>query len=657
MQQAAAGNAAGSAVYVDDVFSTFVYEGRGGASGLRTIDNGIDLAGEAGLIWTRERDNAAEHLLIDTERGLSGGYLSSDSNSAANTGRVANSIDSFTSTGYKLDGGGSLWDRGSYKYVSWTFRKQEKFFDIVTFEAPSSADDDYRVSHNLGSVPGMIIVKSVDASGDWYVWHRSFGNRNDSVKLNSSNASAGSGDFWGESDPTATDFGVQVRNFATRPVTTGAGTYVAYLFAHDEQEFGEDSDEAIIKCGSYTGNGNTDGPTVTLGFEPQWLMIRGTGGGDWQILDNMRGINSGGTNDARLLANTSAAEYNSIEAVQLQATGFKIDGTTGGAFNGSGSNYIYVAIRRPNKPASELAATDLFGVNSYSETNDYQQLTTGNLVDLGWHYLNGDGAKFFTRLLGKGYLNPTSRAVANTSAASAFDFMDGFEPHYANNVSGYSPRLVYGFRRAPGFFDVVTYTGAGSAVWHNHNLGVVPEMIWFKGRDIAEYWNVFTTGGGTSGRLHLDEGSEYITNNANQFFPSLPTATQFRIGGNNEIGGSGYNYIAYLFASVDGISKLGTYTGTGSAQDIDCGFSAGARFVLIKRVDVAGFWILFDSLRGIVAGNDPYLFLNTTAAQTTNTDYIDPLSSGFTITSSAPANNADNSMNKSGGTYFFYAIA
>jgi hypothetical protein len=58
-----------------------------------------------------------------------------------------------------------------------------------------------------------------------------------------------------------------------------------------------------------------------------------------------------------------------------------------------------------------------------------------------------------------------------------------------------------------------------------------------------------------------------------------------------------------------------------------------------------------------VAGNDPYLFLNTTAAQTTNTDYIDPLSSGFTITSSAPTDNSDSSMNKSGGTYFFYAIA
>jgi len=115
---------------------------------------------------------------------------------------------------------------------------------------------------------------------------------------------------------------------------------------------------------------------------------------------------------------------------------------------------------------------------------------------------------------------------------------------------------------------------------------------------------------------------------------------------------SGNTFIAYLFASVDGISKVGSYTGTGNDLNVDCGFSAGARFILIKRTDSSGDWYVWDSLRGIVAGNDPYLLLNTTAAQVTNTDYIDPLASGFTVTSSAPA-----ALNASGGTYIFYAIA
>ena len=44
--QAAAGNA-GEATYVDDVFSTWLYTGNGST---QTITNGIDLAGEGGLV-------------------------------------------------------------------------------------------------------------------------------------------------------------------------------------------------------------------------------------------------------------------------------------------------------------------------------------------------------------------------------------------------------------------------------------------------------------------------------------------------------------------------------------------------------------------------------------------------------------------------------
>jgi hypothetical protein len=110
--------------------------------------------------------------------------------------------------------------------------------------------------------------------------------------------------------------------------------------------------------------------------------------------------------------------------------------------------------------------------------------------------------------------------------------------------------------------------------------------------------------------------------------------------------------IAYLFATLAGVSKVGSYTGTGADLNVDCGFSAGARFILIKRADSTGDWYVYDSARGIVAGNDPYLLLNSTDAEVTGTDYIDPLSSGFTVTSSAPA-----ALNASGGTYIFLAIA
>jgi hypothetical protein len=115
---------------------------------------------------------------------------------------------------------------------------------------------------------------------------------------------------------------------------------------------------------------------------------------------------------------------------------------------------------------------------------------------------------------------------------------------------------------------------------------------------------------------------------------------------------SARTYVVYLFASCPGVSKVGSYTGNGTTQAIACGFTGGARFVLIKRTDSTGSWYVWDSSRGIVAGNDPYLLLNSTAAEVTSTDYIDTASTGFEISSTAPAE-----INASGGSFIFLAIA
>lgn len=106
--------------------------------------------------------------------------------------------------------------------------------------------------------------------------------------------------------------------------------------------------------------------------------------------------------------------------------------------------------------------------------------------------------------------------------------------------------------------------------------------------------------------------------------------------------------IAYLFATVAGVSKVGSFTGSASDVTVDCGFSNGARFVIIKDTNATDDWYVYDSARGIVAGNDGYLELNTTDAENTGGDYIDPHSSGFIITSG---------FMQSGRTYLFYAIA
>ena len=103
---------------------------------------------------------------------------------------------------------------------------------------------------------------------------------------------------------------------------------------------------------------------------------------------------------------------------------------------------------------------------------------------------------------------------------------------------------------------------------------------------------------------------------------------------------------------VDDVFSTYLYTGNGSTQTIDCGFSTGARFVLIKRTDSIGDWYVWDSARGIAPANDPHLSLNTAAAEVTTDDSIDPASVGFSVNQVAATN-----INVTGGSYIFLAIA
>jgi hypothetical protein len=205
------------------------------------------------------------------------------------------------------------------------------------------------------------------------------------------------------------------------------------------------------------------------------------------------------------------------------------------------------------------------------------------------------------------------------------------------------------WKRAKGYMDVVCYSGTGSARTVPHSLSVVPEMMWVKCRSNANHWRCYSDTLGATKALSLNMADLPYTL-ADVWNNTEPTDEVFTLGSRADVNNNAYTYIAYLFATLTGISKVGSYTGTGSDINVDCGFSAGARFILIKRTDATGDWYLYDTLRGIVAGADPFLKLNTTDAQNEGNDGIDPLSSGFIVTSSS-------GNNTSGGTYIFYAIA
>jgi hypothetical protein len=145
---------------------------------------------------------------------------------------------------------------------------------------------------------------------------------------------------------------------------------------------------------------------------------------------------------------------------------------------------------------------------------------------------------------------------------------------------------------------------------------------------------------------------DYSPSTGGYDFAAAPTSTQITLGGYDNTNGSGYTYVAYLFATLAGVSKVFSYTGNGSSQTINCGFTGGSRFVMIKRTDVAGDWYVWDSARGIVAGNDPHLSLNDTAAEVTTDDSVDTDNTGFVVNQLSATN-----VNVTSATYIGLAIA
>jgi hypothetical protein len=252
------------------------------------------------------------------------------------------------------------------------------------------------------------------------------------------------------------------------------------------------------------------------------------------------------------------------------------------------------------------------------------------------------------RLIQGKYLYTQSTAAEGSNTINAFDYQDGwYDDQGADNRI-----LSWMWRRAPNFFDVVAYTGnatAGRTV--SHNLGVAPEMMWVKRRDGTSSWYVYYKHDATTYRkMYLDQTSSYSNLGSGDFNSTLPTDSVITLG-STVVNRSGYDYIAYLFASLDGVSKVGSYTGTGAAgNQIDCGFSNGARFVLIKGTDTTYAWVVLDTERGLVSGNDKALFLNSSTSEITF-DYADPYSAGFELSSSNIA------VNGNGYNYIFYAIA
>ena len=317
--------ATGGSGAVAQTFSTTLYTGTGAAQG---IDNGLDLAGDGGLVWMKSRTGTDENTLMDTERGI-GSYLDSASTSG-NQGTSNVYITSYNSNGFSVGLGNQI-NRSGEDFVSWSFEKQTKFFDIVTYTG--NGTNNRNIAHSLGNNPGFIMVKTTSHGGDWVCWHSSLGT--DGILLNSANAKSGYTAVVNYlSQSTSSNLIV-----GTNDLNESGRTYVAYIFAHDT------ASDGLIKCGSYATT-NVGAATVNLGWKPQWLLAkRADGTGNWTIADTTR-VWSDADSDV-LRANTSAAESNAWGGnLYPTETGFEDNGVIGNS-----ATVIYMAIRSAAAPA------------------------------------------------------------------------------------------------------------------------------------------------------------------------------------------------------------------------------------------------------------------------------------------------------------------
>jgi hypothetical protein len=300
-------------------FDTVLYTGTGAENSIADLEFSPD------LVWIKERDDIVEHVLQDSVRGA-GLEINSDSPNIE-SGPIAESIKSFDSNGFTLGTNGNYNGSGD-SYVSWNWKADPNYgFDIVSYTGTGVART---VPHNLGAVPGMMIVKNRETTADWYVYHKylnvGLNPEQYRLRLNELAVELPFAVAWNDTAPTSSVFTV-----GTSVNTNKDGDeLIAYLFTEIP---------GFSRIFFYDGNGLEDGPFINCGFSPRFVMVKRIDGvAAWTMWDSLRpGYNIIG---GSISANSDAVENTASEVVDLLSNGFKIRGDSAFGFNADGAEVI-----------------------------------------------------------------------------------------------------------------------------------------------------------------------------------------------------------------------------------------------------------------------------------------------------------------------------
>ena len=198
-------------------------------------------------------------------------------------------------------------------------------------------------------------------------------------------------------------------------------------------------------------------------------------------------------------------------------------------------------------------------------------------------------------------------------------------------------------------FSIVTWTGTGSTATIGHGLGVAPKMIIWMHRTNAGAYNHITYHASLPSAayvVYLNLSNAQSSDN-NAFNSTAPTSSVFTVGGYN----SSDTMVAYCFAEVAGYSAFGSYTGNGSTDGSFVYLGFKPRFVMIKRSNTTGDWIIYDSARSTYNGITSEIYPNLNNAEDNSSVDLDFVSNGIKL------RNSGSGVNASGDTYIYMAFA
>ena len=316
-----------------------------------TFDGSSNL--QPDLIWAKSRSNAHYHDWRDTSRGLtkrlytnganeedtkSASYVSFDSNGftlgddqsgGSNANTVNSSSNNYVSWCWKANGGTT--SSNSDGDITTTVQTDSTAgFSIITYTGNGNNLD--TIGHGLGATPDFAVVKgrTGDNTKRWFVKIPAVCGNSEILEWDTTNGKQDSGNGIETMGSSTITLGIDTGN--VNSTNESSKTYVCYAFKNIQ---------GYSKIGSYTGNGNADGPFVYTGFKPAWVMIKSSGsnGDNWVVCDNKR--DTFNVMENILLPNSANAEFDET-SFDFLSNGFKLR-QNAATYNDSGDTFIYMA--------------------------------------------------------------------------------------------------------------------------------------------------------------------------------------------------------------------------------------------------------------------------------------------------------------------------